>query len=213
MANIHSRGRRPALIPDSVLLSPEEAEDVLRRRAGSISPHGSTDSQPPRLENPFKPSQIAPSEETYNESQVNGEHFLRNKSCYQGGDPVWLTDSFHGKRSLQVASRSANRDKFRKLNGQGTLHYPLQLRLESRSVDSPYAENERRRYSMDMSQNIPHMSEIPPETRVRCSGFILPNSQDNYSVGPTVCAPQYMWYFLLLTYLQLETDNAWKLTY
>ena len=187
MASNQSSGRRPALIPDLSLLSPEEAADVLRRRTGSSPPRGDSDGQPPQLENPFKPSQIGTLEDIHNEPQVSSEEFVRHKSNCQDGDPGWQTNDFHGKRSLQLTSRSTSRDKFRELNGQDTLSYhPSRLLLEGRSLDGLSAESERRRYSMDMSEDIPHMSEVPSETRVRRSGFITRNPHESYSADPTV---------------------------
>ena len=188
MAYINSRGRRPALIPDSVILSPEEAEDVSRRRAGDNLPHRDIDGQPPRLEDPFKQSQIGTPEEIHNKPQVNNEQFFNHKINCQSGDLVWHSDDLHGKRVLQAAPGSPSRNKFRRLSGQNTLlHHPVHLRLESKSSDGCYAETERLRYSTDIFENIPHMSEVPSETKFRRSGFMNPILPEAYTIDPSVC--------------------------
>ncbi|MCJ1473994.1 hypothetical protein MMC13_002650 [Lambiella insularis] len=55
MANTQYKERRPALIPEGIILSPEEKEDVDRRRMANPSASMDHVGEQPLLKNPFKP--------------------------------------------------------------------------------------------------------------------------------------------------------------
>ena len=173
------RRRRAALIPDSATLSPTEAEDVQRRQSGiSQTITVNTNSEQPLLHDPFQSTTGCISDNS-TKDEVLWPPSTRSKplSRHQSSnDKLWLQsrDCRAGNRS----SRQAGVGKAQRACGRECRAFlePAQLRLDNKRSHATYSEDERRHYSIDVSENIPHMSEIGKENSLESMEF-------DYTVG------------------------------
>ena len=161
MASIQS-GRRPALIPGSASLSPEEARAVLQGRVGLSS--------------------IPPPDLRSTEPRLKDEHRLEAFHSCNGSLPSpshrHHKDSNESQHSGPMTSLSRKHERVKTLASRDQIwktsvwernphKNPFQLRLDNKRKRMTYSENDRRRYSVEVSEDIPHMSEVTSDDGIR----------------------------------------------
>ena len=186
MAKVHY-GRRPALIPGSNSLSPEEAQDVLQRRS-SHETVSSLDTNSQGLFQYLSERQLLKHQgrtsPPYPDLEVAStqRHAKDTEESQPYGPMIRLS---HKNEKVETAARKDHLGRV-SIWERSAYRDPAKIQLDNKRKHAAYSDDEQRKYSVEVSENIPHMSEVDSEDGIRSTRGDFFGDKEGYSLSTKV---------------------------